>query len=115
MLGTNCASIGAAQGRLHASVVTRASFLFCPNCNSGNTNTTRHDFPLPDPPASVEATGGFNYPNSNGFQFEAEAVHKCIREGKTYSDQYTPNEMLAVMHVLDECRKQLNVERVVRK
>lgn len=63
---------------------------------AGNTATNRQDFPLPDPPASVEASGGFNYPNSNGFQFEAVAIHKCIREGRTLSDQYTPNEMMAV-------------------
>lgn len=66
------------------------------NSSAGNTATNRHDFPLPDPPASVETSGGFNYPNSNGFQFEAVAIHKCIREGKTLSDQYTPNEMMAV-------------------
>ncbi|CAM9605269.1 unnamed protein product [Ectocarpus sp. 6 AP-2014] len=78
----------------------------------GNTTTIRHDFPLPDPPASVDASGGFNYPNSNGFQFEAAAIHKCIRGGRTSSDQYTPDEMLAVMHVLEECRTQLKIDSV---
>eukprot|EP00903_Cladosiphon_okamuranus_P012750 g11920.t1 len=78
----------------------------------GNVSTTREDFPLPEPPASVEVSGGFNYPNSNGFQFEAVAIHKCIREGRTSSDQYTPNDMMAVMHVLEECRKQLKINGV---
>jgi hypothetical protein len=32
------------------------------------------DYPLPCPPPSVPASGGFNYPNSNGFQFEAMAL-----------------------------------------
>lgn len=63
---------------------------------AGNTTTTLHDFPLPDPPATVEATGGFNYPNSNGFQYEAVAIHQCIRGGQVSSDQYTPNEIMAV-------------------
>lgn len=63
---------------------------------AGETVTTRHDFPLPDPPASVEAAGGFNYPNSNGFQYEADAIHKCIRAGRTSSDLYTTSEMMAV-------------------
>eukprot|EP00752_Nemacystus_decipiens_P003343 g3092.t1 len=78
----------------------------------GNTSTMRQDFPLPDPPASVGASGGFNYPNSNGFQFEALAIHKCIREGRMWSDKYTPKEMMAVMHVLEECRKQLKIDSV---
>ena len=69
---------------------------FALRCLAGETVTTRHDFPLPDPPASVEAAGGFNYPNSNGFQYEADAIHKCIRAGRTSSDQYTTNEMMAV-------------------
>ncbi|CAN0262765.1 unnamed protein product [Ectocarpus fasciculatus] len=80
----------------------------------GNTTTIRHEFPLPNPPASVDASGGFNYPNSNGFQFEAVAIHKCIRGGRTSSDQYTPDEMLAVMHVLEECRTQLKIDKVER-
>lgn len=63
---------------------------------AGNITTTRHDFPLPDPPASVEEAGGFNYPNSTGFQFEAEAVYKCIREGRTTCAQYTGSEMITV-------------------
>lgn len=63
---------------------------------AGEIVTTRHDFPLPDPPASVEAAGGFNYPNSNGFQYEADAIHKCIREGRTSCDLYTTSEMMAV-------------------
>ncbi|CAM9127419.1 unnamed protein product [Hapterophycus canaliculatus] len=78
----------------------------------GNTTTTRHDFPLPDPPASVEATGGFNYPNSNGFQYEAVAIHQCIRGGHASSDQYSPDEIMAVMHVLEECRQQLKIGKV---
>lgn len=72
---------------------------FDPVLFSGNTTTIRHEFPLPNPPASVDASGGFNYPNSNGFQFEAVAIHKCIRGGRTSSDQYTPDEMLAVSKV----------------
>lgn len=66
------------------------------NPSLGNTSTMREDFPLPEPPASVEASGGFNYPNSNGFQFEASAIHKCIREGRTSSDQYAQKDMMAV-------------------
>ena len=69
---------------------------------AGETVTTRHDFPLPDPPASVEAAGGFNYPNSNGLQYEADAIHKCIREGRTSSDLYTTSEMIAVRFNISE-------------
>lgn len=63
---------------------------------AGETVATRHDFPLPDPPASVAAAGGFNYPNSNGFQYEADAIYKCIREGQISCDLYTTSEMMAV-------------------
>jgi len=80
----------------HALKVDRLCFFPSPCCRSGNVTTVRQDFPLPEPPASVEASGGFNYPNSNGFQYEAVAIHKCIREGRTCSEQYTPNDMLVV-------------------
>lgn len=43
------------------------------------------DYPLPAPPASVEASGGFNYPNSNGFQYEALAV-QVGRSSRTTTD-----------------------------
>lgn len=42
--------------------------------SSGNVEERVFDYPLPTPPPSVAASGGFNYPNSNGFQFEAMAL-----------------------------------------
>lgn len=63
---------------------------------AGNSATKCYDFPLPDVPPSVEAAGGFFYPNSNGFQYEAAAVYNCIRSGKTSCPMYPPGEMVAV-------------------
>lgn len=71
-------------------------FSHAPNSFAANTILERMDFPLPPVPESVEKAGGFNYPNSNGFQFEAEAIHQCIRDGKTSCPVYPSGEMVAV-------------------
>lgn len=54
------------------------------------------EFPLPEDPEAVVQAGGYNYPNSAGFQFEAAAVMKAIHEGRKECAQYPHSEMLAV-------------------
>jgi dihydrodiol dehydrogenase / D-xylose 1-dehydrogenase (NADP) len=82
-----------------------------------NTETQRFDYPLPAEPAAVKAAAtpdgeSFYYPNSAGFQYEAAAVHRCIRAGLTSCPQYPPAQSVAVMRVLDETRQQLGIEPV---
>jgi hypothetical protein len=63
---------------------------------SGNVIDKEFHYELPEPPASVAAAGGFNYPNSNGFQYEALAVQRCINSGLRETPQYTVQESLTV-------------------
>ncbi|CAM9907701.1 unnamed protein product [Discosporangium mesarthrocarpum] len=78
----------------------------------GNSTTQRYDFNLPELPASVKAAGDFYYPNSNGFQYEAAAVHKAIRAGHTSCSEYPLEETIAVMKIMDEAMKQLGLESI---
>lgn len=57
----------------HSILLTHISPPFSSDV-SGNVEERVFDYPLPCPPPSVPASGGFNYPNSNGFQFEAMAL-----------------------------------------
>mmetsp|Transcript_20327 Transcript_20327/g.30053 ORF Transcript_20327/g.30053 Transcript_20327/m.30053 type:complete len:384 (+) Transcript_20327:161-1312(+) len=74
------------------------------------------EFPLPkEYPQNVEKTLGeggtqFNYPNSEGFMYEIEAVFRCVRKGKLYCPQYTPEESLFSMAVIQEVRKQIGMK-----
>jgi hypothetical protein len=44
----------------------------------------------------------------SGFQFEAEVVQKCVREGLTVCPQVTPEETLMLISICDEVRRQAN-------
>ena len=57
-----------------------------------------YTFDLP----SVE--GPFNFVNSEGLLYEAQAVNDCLAQGKTQCDQFDHRENLAVMEVLSEIR-----------
>ncbi len=70
------------------------------------------DYPLPPPPAAVDAAGGFNYPNSQGFQYEAAAVQRCLARGLVECPQYSAEESLVVARIMDEVRAQLGVKPV---
>ncbi len=45
----------------------------------------------------------------NGFQYEAAEVARCVAEGRRESDRMTWDGSRAVMHVLDEARRQVGV------
>lgn len=70
------------------------------------------DYPLPAHPPTVDAAGGFNYPNSNGFQYEAAAVQRCIARGLGGCPQYTAEESVTVAKIMDAVRAQLGVKPV---
>jgi predicted dehydrogenase len=42
----------------------------------------------------------------NGYRYEAEEVHRCLRAGKLESDLMPLDETLAIMHLLDQIRAQ---------
>jgi len=45
----------------------------------------------------------------NGFEYEIREVSRCVAEGKTYSDRFTPEESLAVLKTMDEIRESWNM------
>lgn len=80
----------------------------------GAGERVEYDFPLPPlPPAALAAPVSpdmseyFNYPNSNGFQYEAAAVQRCLLAGLKECPQYPNDEMLQVMQLIDETKAQI--------
>jgi len=69
-------------------------------------------YPLPDDTDEIKNAGGFVYPNSAGFAYEAAAVARCIAAGKTEAPQFTHAETLCNAKLIDESRKQLGVKPV---
>ncbi|KAK7089967.1 trans-1,2-dihydrobenzene-1,2-diol dehydrogenase-like [Littorina saxatilis] len=60
-------------------------------------------FPLPDTQES------FNYWNSIGFVYEAQAVRSCLQKGLTECPEMTHEDSLTAMYILDEVSKQLGI------
>jgi dihydrodiol dehydrogenase / D-xylose 1-dehydrogenase (NADP) len=71
-----------------------------------------YHYPLPKDTPEIEQAGGFHYPNSAGFSYEAAAVARCIAAGKLEAPQYTLAETMVEMRILDEARKQLGVQGI---
>jgi hypothetical protein len=75
------------------------------------TDETTISYALADPaglrPGSVrEDLGGkpapdFNYPNTHGFVYQGEAIHRCLAAGLFECPQFTAAESLTCMTILD--------------
>ena len=71
-----------------------------------------YDYPLPADTPTITAAGGYYYPNSAGFCYEAAAVARCIAAGRSEAPQYTLAETLVEMQILEQARLQLGVKAV---
>lgn len=71
-----------------------------------------YHFPLPDDTDEIKQAGGFFYPNSAGFCYEAAAVARCIAKGLLEVPQYSLAETKIQMKILDETRMQLGVKGI---
>lgn len=69
-----------------------------------------YEYPVPKDTQEIIDAGGYFYPNSAGFAYEAAAVARCIASGKTEAPQYTLNDTLNNMKMIDEIRSQLGVK-----
>ncbi|XP_013410989.1 trans-1,2-dihydrobenzene-1,2-diol dehydrogenase-like [Lingula anatina] len=67
------------------------------------TPTETLNFPAPEP-----AVKG-NYPNTGGFQYQAEAVRQCLIKGELESSTMPHEHSLWNMEILDEVRRQLGI------
>jgi dihydrodiol dehydrogenase / D-xylose 1-dehydrogenase (NADP) len=73
---------------------------------------TFFDYPLPEETEEVKQAGGFFYPNSAGFMYEAAAVARCIAVGRTETPQFTWQETYSNAKLIYESRSQLGVKPV---
>jgi dihydrodiol dehydrogenase / D-xylose 1-dehydrogenase (NADP) len=59
------------------------------------------EFPLPPPPKRARP---FNYPGSQGFVYEAQAVHTALREGRLQCAEWTHREAVTTLACVDALR-----------
>lgn len=71
-----------------------------------------YDFPLPEDTEDIINAGGYFYPNSAGFCYEAAAVARCIAAGKTEAPQYPLQDTMLNMMIVEEIRNQLGVKPI---
>lgn len=71
-----------------------------------------YHYPVPADTDAIVQTGGYFYPNSSGFAYEAAAVARCIAESKTECPQYTASDTMINMKMIDQIRLQLGVKGV---
>lgn len=64
---------------------------------------TERTWPVP------KARHAFNYPNSAGLRYEAQAVRKAIRAGRLEEETVSHRETLVIAGLQDEIRRQLGV------
>lgn len=76
----------------------------------GSTGDTAYHWPVPAATPEIDRAGGFFYPNSSGFAYEAAAVARCIAKGLTQIPQYDLKDTLKNMKLVDEVRRQLGVK-----
>jgi len=70
------------------------------------------EYPLPKDTKEIVDSGGYFYPNSAGFCYEAAAVARCIASGKRETPQFTLEETMLNLRVIEEIRNQLGVKAV---
>lgn len=78
--------------------------------NSGGEDV--YEYALPEDTEEIIKAGRYFYPNSAGLAYEAAAVARCIAAGKTEAPQYTLQDTLTNMKVIDELRSQLGVKPI---
>jgi dihydrodiol dehydrogenase / D-xylose 1-dehydrogenase (NADP) len=71
-----------------------------------------YEYPLPADTSEIIEAGGYFYPNSAGFCYEAAAVARCIAKGLKEAPQYTLAETMIEMEILDQVRSQLGTKSV---
>jgi len=68
-----------------------------------------YNYPLPADTEEIINAGGYFYPNSAGFSYEAAAVARCVAAGKKEVPQYPLQDTIVNMMIVDEIRNQLGV------
>lgn len=78
------------------------------NESSNDNRTYTVQFPLPDSTIEIEESGGIVMPNSMGFIYEAEAVRRLIGAKQISFPQWTPEESIECIGIVEEMLRQVN-------
>ena len=81
-----------------------------PKCSGRGATATPQHFvdALPHEPHAVASTGGFIMPNSIGFAYEAAAVAERVAEGERGCPQWSRDESLKTMALVEAWRDQVH-------
>uniref|UniRef100_A0A7R9ZKN0 Gfo/Idh/MocA-like oxidoreductase C-terminal domain-containing protein n=1 Tax=Craspedostauros australis TaxID=1486917 RepID=A0A7R9ZKN0_9STRA len=71
-----------------------------------------YEYALPEDTEEIKKAGGYFYPNSAGFAYEAAGVARCIAAGKLEAPQFTLDETMLNLKLMDEARRQIGVASV---
>lgn len=72
-----------------------------------------YDYPLPEPAGVPDPNWHFS--NQHGFLYQAQAIHRCIAAGLKQCPQYTKEESLLVMSMLDDITQTKPLASVKRR
>lgn len=90
------------NGTREATIVGDKGYIrFHPNFHHSERLTIKQE----DTPERV-----VDIPHTNGYRYEVEEVHRCIKAGKTESDIMPLDETLAIMTLMDTLREEWGVE-----
>ena len=78
-------------------------YVWCPTVIK--VNGKEQSFPIPGHNAK-----DYNYPNSGGFQYQAQSVRECLLVGKTENPSMTHEDSLNVMKIIDEVKQQIGLK-----
>ncbi|ETM32870.1 hypothetical protein L914_19816 [Phytophthora nicotianae] len=100
-------TISGSKGRIHlpAPAHTATEVRVVKYLEDGTQKESTSQFPWPTPAAGVS----FNYGGSEGFRYEAETVMKAIQSQQTESKEYSLDESLQIMTIMDKVRKDLGL------
>ncbi|CAI5719442.1 unnamed protein product [Peronospora effusa] len=100
-------TITGSKGRIHlpASAHTATEVIVVKYLDDGSQKETKLLFPLPTPAPGAK----FNYPGSEGFRYEAEAVVKAIQNKQLEVEEYPLDESLQIMTIMDKVRKDVGL------
>jgi len=88
--------------RIHRSAHTPTKLTMSVAKSRLESTEETFEFELPPVP---EGALPFNYPNSQGFIYEAQAVHACLRSGAREPSEWTHSEAVGTLKLLDSIRK----------
>ena len=71
----------------------------------GKVESETHTVPLPQLPDGLRV----NHPHSEGMVYQVQAVEACLKAGKLECPEYTLDESLAVLRIMDAFRQQVGV------